>query len=186
MTTTTEKVRVAGALDDVDRAVRELDENLPGLIEQTDDPDGLDLAQLLADVRSAREQLLGMERRLEAETAKAMSGDLLQVDGLFRVERRRTPDRKEWDYAAWTSDARKNLLRRRGLARAVGVVTDTGEVVETSLAELLRAAEDIHGKGAPRVTALRDLGLDPDEYCERKPGHPKVTIIPLASEEGTE
>lgn len=180
--TTDTQARAAGALDELTDTVETLEAALPQLIDDATDPDGVQLAALLAQVRGARERLLTMERDLERETAKAMSSDLLMVDGQFRVERRRSKDRTAWDHDSWTRDARRNVLRRRGVLGAAGVVTKDGEVVEVSLSELLSDVEAIHGKGAPRVGAMRDLGLDPDDYCETKSGHPRVNILPLADE----
>lgn len=155
---------------------------VPALIDQCTAPDASDMAELLASVREARERLQQVERDLETATAKAMIGDQI-ITPTMRVERSRAADRKAWDHAGWQSDARAKVLRARGLLGAVAVITADGE--ELPVSELHAALSDlqsVHGSAAPRLTQLRGLGLDPDDYCERSPGRWAVRVQRLADE----
>lgn len=79
------------------------------------------------------------------------------VQGMGVVERRRRTDRKHWD----TEDLLRAVLDTKL------VDADTGEVKdETPLDKVLR----VWNLGAPRITALRERGLDPDEYAETERG----------------
>lgn len=85
---------------------------------------------------------------------------------------RRAKDRKGWDHDAWQHDARRAIVDTEVPEGAL-VIDSQGEVLETArrMAQRTAAAvEAVHGAAAPRLTSLRGLGLDPDEYAETTPG----------------
>lgn len=162
-------------------AVAGLEDALPDLVAQCTDPQALDMAELFYEVQAARIKLQDLERDLEGQLAKALMADEVH-SGTLRVERRRSRDRKQWDHDSWRRDVRAKVLRKLGLAGAQGIVTRDGEVLDAPglLQELLAAVQNVHGAGAPKVTALRDLGLDAMDYCETTPGTVHVAVQRVA------
>lgn len=144
------------------------------------DPEGLDIAEMLADVRDARERLHELERTLEHETGRAMLGPNAE-NPTIRVERHRRPERKKWQHDEWKTEVRRKIIQAANLKGAT-VISRDGEELEISLYELLRKVQDVHGSTDPRVTRLRALGIEPDDFCTREPGTWKVDITRLADE----
>jgi len=168
---------VAGLQD----AVEALAKAMPELIAAADDPQGLGLARLLMDVREARTALYGLEQDLEAATARALMADEAEGEGV-RVERYRSRDRREWDHETWQRDVRAKALRKHRAMKVAAVVTADGEPVDVDLYALLADVQAVHGAGAPKVTGLRQLGLDAADYCRTDPGTAHVRVTRLADE----
>jgi hypothetical protein len=168
------------------KALTQAVEDVADAIEYADwtDPHGLDVAEMLADVRDARKRLYELEGLLETAAAKAMLGDTAENPHV-RVERSRYPDRKKWQHDEWKRDVRRKVIQTFNLKGAT-VISRDGEPLEISLYEVLNRVQDVHGSTDPRVRRLRDLGLDPDDYCERGPGPWKVEVTRLAEEPSVE
>ncbi len=141
------------------------------------DPD-LDRAAVeLVELREVREALNEWEDVLVTFIADSLGSNIGEVDGVGRLEVRRGRDRKTWD--------RRDLLRRvldsRMPPSPDGEVdpTDDGQAEvdgETvSVSQDLGRVMHVWNLGAPRVTALRARGIDPDEFCESTPG--KLSVI---------
>lgn len=81
---------------------------------------------------------------------------------------RRGQNRKAWKHDAWKHDARAAVVRTQGLEGHDVVDAATGELVD--LQGLLTHVQEFHGSTAPRVTVLRQAGLEPDDYAETSPG----------------
>lgn len=162
----------------VRQAVDVLAKALPGLMDDCTDPQALDLADLLAEVRGAREDLHGLERDVEHRAARELLADQVDAEGLH-VERYRSTDRKAWDHEQWQRDVRAKALRKHGALKAAAVVTADGEALDVNLYDLLADVQAVHGSAGPKVTGLRQLGLDARDYCETTPGswHVKVTRV---------
>lgn len=121
------------------------------------------------------------QRRILGEVEKAATlyaGQNLQVPrtGTLADGRtytlRRGKDRKGWDHDAWQHDARQAIVRTEVPEGAL-VIDAQGEVLETArrLTQRVSAAvEAVHGSAPPKVTSLKGLGLDPDEYTQTSPG----------------
>lgn len=112
-------------------------------------------------------------RRLLAETEAALArtvgrDEMAPREGVLpdgrRYEVRKGANRKAWDHDRWREDVRAQVLSGVGPL----VDTDTGEAVDPWA--LLQAVQEAHGAGAPRVGALKALGLDVGDYCETVPG----------------
>lgn len=163
-------------------AVDALERDLPDWLEGCTDPQGLDVAELLAGIRDQRVKLQALELAAEEACAKALLDDMTTTATL-RVERHRTSDRKAWDHAGWQRDVRAKVLQAAGLKGAEGVITADGEVLPASvLYDLLTQVEAAHGSAAPKTTALRSLGLDARDYCETSPGRWTVRVTRMADE----
>lgn len=167
-------------------AVEALSGDLSAITDACTDPEGRDFAELLWHLRSAREALQGMERDIEAATARAMLGDFAE-SGDLRVERSRSRERKAWDHDSWQADVRAKVAQASGLKGAQGVVLASGEVVPASVMfGALCEVQRVHGASAPKTTALRALGLDPEDYAETQPGAWRVKVTRLAAETESE
>lgn len=76
----------------------------------------------------------------------------------FSVETKTGQPRKKWDHKGLASQVAKRIHDR-------SVDIDTGEVTKTAqeqIEELLEYASPSYW----RVTALKEIGIDPDDYCE--------------------
>jgi hypothetical protein len=90
--------------------------------------------------------------------------------------------RKAWSHDEWKHDARAKITAQ--VADDVDVegdlvVATTGEVL--TLAQVLQGAiaqaQEVHGSTAPRVGAMKALGLTPADYCEEVPGTWGVSVL---------
>lgn len=96
--------------------------------------------------------------RIRDELARKLAGSFpegekrIVVEGAGVFEKHRKADRKGWD--------KEDLLRAVLDTRIVD--PDTGEVLDPNdLDKVLR----VWNLGAPRITALRERGIDPEEFC---------------------
>lgn len=117
---------------------------------------------------------------LEAWLAREMQRDPGTPDRIELPDGRvaevlRGATRKAWDHTAWQHDVRAKVVERVLEGHDDTLVnTATGEPV--SLHDCLSAVQAVHGAGAPKVTALKALGLDVGDYCETLPGTISVKI----------
>ena len=105
---------------------------------------------------------------VRGEMAKMIGDELPEkewtVPGLGTISRHYRKNRTEWDKDALLRDVLDVRL----------VDTDTGEVVEQSPLERVLYVWNLP---APRTTALKALGLNPDEYCRATPGGVNLQLI---------
>lgn len=164
--------RVVNALARIQEDVKRLSRFSPGAARiLLDDLRGADVAGIVAVIQDIRRDLGVTEAYLAREVGRddmAPRDGILPDGRLFSVKR--GADRKAWSHDEWQRDVRIQVMS--GVRSVVDV--DTGEPVE--LGELLAAVQQAHGAGAPRVAALKRLGLDPDAYCETVPGSWSVKI----------
>lgn len=112
------------------------------------------------------------DRLVAAMNARSLDR-LDEVEGLPAIERHASKARKGWDSEALRSSTFGRLYRRAADAAAGGDV-DTPPVVDPATGERVPGWADavaaigevwnLSGNNV-RVTAVKDLGLDPDEYC---------------------
>lgn len=128
--------------------VNSLDDNVGEL-----DPEPMLYSNLIAfaAIEEARKNLAVVAHDLEQKLAKVMPKQLV-VDGAGTFECHKKKARTAWD--------KDDLLRAVLDTRLVN--KDTGEVKEETPLEKVLAVFNLP---SPRLTALRDRGLDPDEYC---------------------
>ena len=116
-----------------------------------------------------------MGRRLDTLAnliADAMPDRRIEVPGVGVVERRQGKERRAWDWDALLPQVTRCYMDPDG----------TGEFPTDPLIAVDRMqamAEDVIGltpSKAPRLSPLRGLGIDPDEFCESKPGRVSLQI----------
>lgn len=116
-------------------------------------------------------QLIDVQRELAAVMsllthgfAETLGERETTIDGVGTLRRRARKDRTKWQ--------KDDLLRAVLDSRVVN--TDTGEVTdETPLDKVLA----VWNLAAPRTTALRDRGIDPDEFCASEWGGWTIEVI---------
>ena len=113
-----------------------------------------DANRVLAIVRGEMAKMIGEELPEKEWT----------VDGLGTVSRHYKKNRTEWD--------KDGLLRDVLDARLVD--GKTGEIKDQTPLERVLYVWNLP---APRTTALKALGLDPDEYCRSTPGGVNLQLI---------
>jgi hypothetical protein len=109
------------------------------------------LDTIAADVRAVRDSV----RRMAAEALQAEKVRRLVVEGVAAVESGTEVKRSEWDHSRLLGD----LLSGAGLSL---LDTSTGERIDGN-----EAADVLLAWFRPewRMTAVRQAGLDPDNYC---------------------
>ena len=111
--------------------------------------------------------------------ADALGSNSITVDDVGTVEAKRGVTRKEWDRRALI---RAVLDSRRAPDPTTGemVGSDSGLAVidgeRISCSQDLARVLDVWNLGAPRVTALRERGIDPDEFAATTPGRTSIII----------
>lgn len=118
-----------------------------------------DLEQTLicwALIEAAAAELATVRKNLSARIAEAMPEKQVTIMGIGTFERHRKTDRKRWD-----KDLLRIVLDTKLADRETGEVRD-----ETPLDKVLH----VWNLGAPRVTALRERDIEPDEWCTTEYG----------------
>lgn len=138
--------------------------------------------QAVADIvrlRECKKALDDWQGELTEWLADALGYNRLEIEGVGVVEIKRGVDRKAWDRRALL---RAVLDSRRAPDPVTGemVGSDSGRAVVddefVSCSQDLSRVLDVWNLGAPRVTALRERGIDPGEFCETTPGRTTVVI----------
>lgn len=135
------------------------------------DDDVAALAVLVADLADVRRRLSTVEAevarragtiRHAAETNGEMPGG-----GVYTL--RRGAIRKAWDHEGWKSQVLNRVLDGHDVQRDAEVVNAaTGERVDVPA--IIQEVQAAHGATSPKVSILKGLGIDPDEFCESTPG----------------
>ena len=150
-----------------------LDEMLPAEAENVGG-----LARCLLILRQTKADLAAVERVCEAYLAAAMPEKLVEVQHVGTLERMRGASRRQWDGAG--------IVQR--LMVLAGVDPETGEIYDYFGRgdygdygdRIVRLLTECAGLELPshswRVSELRRLDINPDEFCEVEPGRPTVRI----------
>lgn len=133
------------------------------------------LAETVAWLQDMRRDL-GVAEAYVARQLGRMVGcpDVIDLADGRRAEVLKGKDRKEWRHDDWKRDVRVAVLSQANVSDAGLVDVQTGETVDASA--LLAAVQAVHGSAAPKVTALKPLGLSADDYCTTGPGPYAVRI----------
>ena len=144
----------------------------------TDDPlfdekfDEIGLIDLLLLVRTARQDLALVERALEDSASGRMVSDRIAVEGRWVAERRWGRDRSAWNNEDLTHEVVKRAIVESSVDR------ETGEIIEPNATTwAVRDALIATARPSWRVTAVRELGIDPDEFCTSIKGRSTLQIL---------
>lgn len=126
---------------------------------------------LLGHLRTQRQALAQIESVLEGQAARLMTDDVVTWDGGM-AERRWGKDRKEWKHDDLTRAVTAAIVP------VLAVDPASGEVDGDLAALLHQAIEQYAATNRPswRVTAVKPLGIDPDDYCTAVPGRATVQV----------
>jgi hypothetical protein len=130
------------------------------------------VAGLLAEVRSVRTALGLRERAIEELLVDIMLEDTMTVTGIGTFRLRHGRDRKGWDSEELLSTVIRRSLDPEGTGELPATIPEVVERIRTGVF----AAAPITPSMQWRVTALRDQGIDPDEWCTSTPGRTTVQI----------
>lgn len=123
-----------------------------------------DMARVLCILRDLKQDAATVYADVEGLMLALMDDRRVEVTGLGVFEAKRRTKRTGWDHDALAVDV------------IDAVVTDLGEdMTPLDTYRELKAAFSI---GAGKVTRLRELGLEPDEYCQETPDGWSVQLPP--------
>lgn len=121
------------------------------------------LAALRPQIALLRQCEAGIERWIARCFAAEGWRDPHELPGIGMVEVRRSKTRRAWQH---------DLLKSKWLA---AYVKSTGGEV-TDPAQVRDALFDVVSVSGWKVTGLKALDIDPDDYCDSEPGTPTVVI----------
>lgn len=104
-------------------------------------------------------------RSIEDDVVALLPAKKVVVDGLGVLEKKKGSARKAWQ----SEDLLGQVIRLAVDPDGTGEIPPPGELLER-LRSTLVAVVPFTGSLGWRVGALRDLGLDPDEWCHTEPG----------------
>jgi hypothetical protein len=113
------------------------------------EPDALTAYAVIEDANRVLQQIRSL---LTQQLAERMSDRQITVDGVGTFVRRVKKDRTQWH----KDDLLRAVLDTRIVDETTGEITDP-----TPLDKVLH----VWNLGAPRLGALKDRGIDPDEFC---------------------
>lgn len=96
-----------------------------------------------------------------------------------RAEVMKGRERKEWRHEDWKHDVRAKVAAvHLSLLPDTLVDPNTGEELNVApvVIQAISDAQAVHGSTAPKVTAMKELGLSADDYCTSGPGPYSVKI----------
>lgn len=117
-----------------------------------------DYVRLLVAIRETRSNLSTLTHRIERELLAVMGDRRFVVEGVGEVICRKATKRTKWDHHALMMRVVARALDERILDASSGEYESEGSAV----ARVMEAC----ARPNWRVTALRELGIDPDEWCE--------------------
>lgn len=115
-------------------------------------------AELDQFVKAARD----VRNHAEDAIAGLMNGRVVNLDDRVTLERHGGYKRTDWDW--------DGLLHELGADRWID--PNTGECVVDTLREVVSLTASV----SPRVGALRDRGIQADQFCEKAPARRTVTV----------
>jgi hypothetical protein len=125
--------------------------------------DQLEIAATLCALDELNRDLAEARRQLADVLGDTMGPDVLTGDG-WQAEKRWATSRTRWQNDALWAALRPRILRRVLDPADTGEVIGDPDTVVRTLDEVLALA-NVSGSSM-RVTRLREMGLDPDEWCE--------------------
>lgn len=163
---TTAADRVHAALGELRTAVDALNRGVGDVESTTVEEAAAALAELRDLISPLRQCEAGLERWI-AQCFRAEGWDLThELVGVGMVEVRRSTQRRAWDHEAVRRDWVNAWLLK--FAEESNEGPDVYDAID--------ACMGIASVSGYKVTWMRQLGMDPDDYCESSPGAPRVVL----------
>ena len=157
-------------------AARLLDDAIAGLDPEAtsaiDTGDVEELAHLHVALTKASQRLATIRSTVEQALVDVMPDKRIELDGLPVLERRQGTDRKQWDHDRLVPVVVRKALDPDGAGE---FPADPFEVMDRVVGMLTKVYPFTPSTN-PRVTELRALDIDPDEWCETRPGRQSIQI----------
>lgn len=171
---------VATSMTLIARRLDHLDRALPRAMERlTDDLDYGSLAETVAWLQGMKARL-GVAEAYVARELGRMDGtpEVIELPDGRTAQVNKGKDRKEWRHDDWKRDVRVAVVADLPVIATVDPSTGEFQVDATGqvVLEAIAKAQAVHGSAAPKVTALKPLGLAADDYCTSSPGPYSVRI----------
>lgn len=149
-----------GALESFNSALLQMDDYRASLAEAGD---WESLSHGLANLMEFKKNLAAVIQSIETDIYKLMPDKKTPIEGLGIVEKRRS-NTKKWD-------------SERLLHRILDMhISDNGELDAASLVETIEKVMPLTPSMGWRVTALKELGIDIDNYCDITWGRQTISI----------
>lgn len=124
----------------------------------------------LAEIRQVRTRLALTERAVEDLAADLLTDKVTEIPGLGAVEVRKGATRKAWQSA----DLLRHVIRHDLTEGTGGEIPSDPMALVDHVTATVTACLPVTPSVGWRVTALRDRGVDVDEWCETTPGRKTV------------
>lgn len=146
-------------IDEIGRLVNHLERATILAAEEYDDADATKSIERLIDLNLAKSTLATAYKQYETVVAHNMERKPeVTMPGGFIVERKEGKPRKKWDHKRLTKVVSERLIDK-------SIDFETGEILmsqEEMMAQMLQYAAPSYW----RVTQLKKLGIDANNYCE--------------------
>jgi hypothetical protein len=161
--------------------VNDLQESLVEWLSDPDDPDQrVVVAQVSRVIAEMRKRLSDVHQMLDdflIEAADGRPGDLsLANGGMVTVEPPSTS--RSWQ----SDDLLREVVRRVFDPEGTGVLDDAAIAAIDQLVPVLATVLSMSRSTPWKVTGLKDLGIDPDEYAEKRVGRNRVKVMTVLPE----
>lgn len=146
-------------LNEVHSLLRSLEGHIMELGEDIDAAEQEELLQFASDLHAAKGHISELFNEVQSVVTEHL-GHLavpVTVDGAT-VEIKSGSPRKTWDHQSLIEDVSKRIVDS-------SIDLNTGEVIKSPM-EMIREALQFAGISYWKVTKLKELHLDADEYCE--------------------
>ena len=130
-----------------------------------------ELAARLYELRQRRRDITDQERDVERQLADLMDADQVNLDDKVTLERRRGTKRTKWQSDEIVSHLRTVSRFNVDDGTEVDPVTHLEQFVGA-----LKECAPLTPSLSWRAGALRQWGVDPDEYAETEPGRVSVAV----------
>ena len=172
--------RLGHAMNQMAMAQREFSDDLATAMDgHEDDLEYGVLAETVAWLQDVRRDLATAEAYVARQLGRMIGcPDVIDLADGRRAEVLKGKDRKAWKHADWQRDVRVAVVSDLPVVAVVDPSTGEFQVDTTGkvILDAIAKAQAVHGSAAPKVTALKPLGLAADDYCETFPGPYAVRI----------
>lgn len=131
--------------------------------------DGIDaLAEIFILMDQFRKDVNMVNDTVMSTVADRMDGEIVFLENGMQVEKKQGEDRKKWDHAGLAVEVARKIQQ-------LSVDPDTGEITMNP-DEMMIKMLDYAAPSYWRLTQLRSIGVDADNYCEKSEG--KIRLVP--------